>query len=155
VFVAYELYLNTGVVHWSFINSRFNFSCLLLNIGHVRESLTTVQNVPGLAGTATEICCTASCYVRRGRAIAQAISCRLPTAAVRARARLRSCGICGGQSGAGAGFLLVLRFPLPILITPTAPHSSSSIIRGWYNRPNSRRRTKWTQSHPIPKRSYV
>jgi hypothetical protein len=45
-----------------------------------------------------------------------------------------SCGICGGQSGAGAGFLLVLRFPLPILIPPTAPQSSS-VIRGWYNRP--------------------
>jgi hypothetical protein len=32
------------------------------------------------------------------------------------------------------GFLQVLRFPLP-LITPTAPHSSSSIIRDWYSRP--------------------
>jgi hypothetical protein len=33
----------------------------------------------------------------------------------------------------GAGFLQVLRFSLPILIPPTAPHSSS-IIRGWCNR---------------------
>jgi hypothetical protein len=48
--------------------------------------------------------------------------------------QVRSCGICGGQSGTGAGFLAVLRFPLPILIPPSAPHSSS-IIRGWYNRP--------------------
>jgi hypothetical protein len=46
-------------------------------------------------------------------------------------------------------FLRVLRFPLPILIPPTAPHSS--IIRGWYNRPNSGRRTKWTQSHHTPR----
>jgi hypothetical protein len=45
----------------------------------------------------------------------------------------RSCGICGELSGAGAGFLRVLRFPLPILIPPTAPHWSS-IVRGWYNR---------------------
>jgi hypothetical protein len=37
---------------------------------------------------------------------------------------------------------------LPILNPPTAPHSSSSIIRGWYNRPLSGRRTKWSQSHP-------
>jgi hypothetical protein len=30
------------------------------------------------------------------------------------------------QNGTGAGFLRVLRLPLPILIPPTAPHSSSS-----------------------------
>jgi trimethylamine:corrinoid methyltransferase-like protein len=36
-----------------------------------------------------------------------------------------SCGVCGGQSGARAGFLQVLRFPLPILIPPAAPYSSS------------------------------
>jgi hypothetical protein len=59
-------------------------------------------------------------------------------------------GICGGQSGAGVGFLQVLRFPLPSLIPPTAPHSLS-IIRGWYNRPISVRSTKWTQSHPTPR----
>jgi hypothetical protein len=33
-------------------------------------------------------------------------------------------------------------FPLPILIPPTAPHSSTYIIRGWYNRPNSGRLPK-------------
>jgi hypothetical protein len=30
-------------------------------------------------------------------------------------------GFCGGQSGAGAGFLRVLRFPLPVFIPPIAP----------------------------------
>jgi hypothetical protein len=78
------------------------------------------------------------------RAVAQAVSRRLPTAA----ARVRSCGSCGGQSGTGAGFLRVLRFPLTILILPTAPQSSS-IIWGWYNRPNSGYSTKWTKSHPM------
>jgi hypothetical protein len=58
-----------------------------------------------------------------GRAKAQAVSPRLPTAADRVRARVRSSGICGGQSGTGAGFLRVLRFPLLILIPPTAPRS--------------------------------
>jgi hypothetical protein len=63
-----------------------------------------------------------------GLAIAQAVSRWLPTAAARVRARVWSSGICGGQKGAGAGFLRVLRFPLPIFIPPIAPQSSSSII---------------------------
>jgi hypothetical protein len=33
------------------------------------------------------------------------------------------------------GFLRGLRFPLPVIIPPTAPHSSS-ITRGWYNKPH-------------------
>jgi hypothetical protein len=83
-----------------------------------------------------------------GCAIAQAVSRQLPTGAVQVRAQVRSCGISGEQSGTGAGFPWVLRFPLPILIPLTVPCSSSSIIWGWYNRPNSV--TKWTQSHPTP-----
>jgi hypothetical protein len=69
-------------------------------------------------------------YVHLGRAIAQAVSRWLPTAAVRDQTRVRSCGICGGQSGTGAGFPHVLRFPLPILIPPIAPQSPSSIVWG-------------------------
>jgi hypothetical protein len=40
----------------------------------------------------------------------------LPTEAARVRAQVNSCGISDGQSGTGALFLVVLRFPLPILI---------------------------------------
>jgi hypothetical protein len=69
--------------------------------------------------------------LRPGRAIVQAVSRWFSTAA----ARVWSCGNCGGQSGAGAGFLQVLRFPLPIFISPIAPQSPSSIIWGLYNRP--------------------
>jgi hypothetical protein len=85
-----------------------------------------------------------------GLAIPQAVSIRLPTATAPVQPRARSSGICGGQSDTGAGYLRVLRFPLPILIPPTAPNSSSFIIRAWYNRPISSLRTKWTQSHPNP-----
>jgi hypothetical protein len=52
-----------------------------------------------------------------GRAIAQAVSRWLPTAAARVRARVWSSEIFGGQSGAGSGF------PLPIFIPPTSPSS--------------------------------
>jgi hypothetical protein len=56
--------------------------------------------------------------------VAQAVSRRLPTAAARVPARVRPCGICDGYSGDGAGFLRVLRSPLP-LTPPTALHPSS------------------------------
>jgi hypothetical protein len=97
--------------------------------------------------------CTDPSYL--GRPIAQVVNRRLPTAAAGVQSQVRSCGICNGQSGIGAGCLRVAEFLLPILIPPTTPQSSSSssssIIRSWYNRPNSGRYTKWTQSHPAPR----
>jgi hypothetical protein len=63
-----------------------------------------------------------------GRAVDRAVSRWLPTAAAPLRVRA-ACGVCGGQSGIGAGFLRVLRFPLtiipPIII----------ITRVWHNWP--------------------
>jgi hypothetical protein len=49
----------------------------------------------------------------------------LPTATARVQSRVWSSGICGGQSGAGAGFLRVLRFPLLMFIPPNSPASQS------------------------------
>jgi hypothetical protein len=56
-----------------------------------------------------------------GRAVAKAVSRWIPTAAARVRV-LAACGFCGEQSDIGAGFLLVLRFSLPI-IPPISPLS--------------------------------
>jgi hypothetical protein len=66
-----------------------------------------------------------------GRAIAQAVSRRLPTATAGVRARVWSSGICGGRSGTGAGFLRVLRFPLSIFIPLIASQSPSYHLRDW------------------------
>jgi hypothetical protein len=60
-----------------------------------------------------------------GRAIAQAVNRWFPTAA----ARIWSSGICGGQSGAGVGFLRILRFPLPIFIPQNSLSSQSPRTR--------------------------
>jgi hypothetical protein len=59
------------------------------------------------------------------RAIAQAISRWLSNAAARVRAQVRSSAICGGQSGGGADFSRVLRFPLSIFIPPNSPSMQS------------------------------
>jgi hypothetical protein len=59
-----------------------------------------------------------------GRAIDHAVSHRCPPAASLVQSEVMSCGICGGQNSAGAAFLQILRFPLPILIPPIAPYSS-------------------------------
>jgi hypothetical protein len=57
---------------------------------------------------------TLNCDVRRGRktgrvidgrAVARAVRGRLPTAAARIPSRIKSCGICGEQSGTRASFL--------------------------------------------------
>jgi hypothetical protein len=52
-----------------------------------------------------------------GRAIIQAVNHRL-------RSQVRLCGVCGGRSGIGAGFLRGLQFLLPIIIPPNTLFSS-------------------------------
>jgi hypothetical protein len=60
-----------------------------------------------------------------GRATAQAVSRRLPTAAARVQTRVGTWDFVMEKSGAGAGFLRELRFPLPIYIPSYSPQSSS------------------------------
>jgi hypothetical protein len=47
--------------------------------------------------------------------------------------QVTSCGIYGVQNDIGASFLQVLRFPLRILIPPTAPHSLIILPSTLYN----------------------
>jgi hypothetical protein len=58
---------------------------------------------------------------RWGRPIAQAVSRRLPTAAVRVQTRVGKWDFVMDKSGAGVGFLRELRFPLPIYIPSCSP----------------------------------
>jgi hypothetical protein len=52
----------------------------------------------------------------------QAVSRRLPTAAARVQTRVGTWDFVMDKSGAGAGFLRELRFPLPIYI-PSCHHA--------------------------------
>jgi hypothetical protein len=56
-----------------------------------------------------------SSLMSHNRSLAQVVSRRLPITAARLRAQIMSCGICDGMSGTEAGFLRVLRFPLPLI----------------------------------------
>jgi hypothetical protein len=82
-----------------------------------------------------------------GRAVAQAVSRWLLTAAARVRVRA-ACGVCGGQRSSEAGFLRVLLFPLPNIIS----FNVSIIIftRGWHNRPVGGHCAEWTQLDSTP-----
>jgi hypothetical protein len=72
------------------------------------------------------------------RCMFQELISQLPTPVVRVEAHARSCGIYVGQSNTECvGVLRPLRFPLPIVLPPTARDSSSlSMIRGWLNTAN-------------------
>jgi hypothetical protein len=58
----------------------------------------------------------------------QRISRRLPNSAARVRSPGKVIGMCGGHKGTGRSFPIVLRFPLPILIPPTAAHLLNTLL---------------------------
>jgi hypothetical protein len=53
--------------------------------------------------------------VKLGHATAQLISHQLPTVMAWVWVWVKSCVICGGQSGTGPGFLQVFQFLLPLI----------------------------------------
>jgi hypothetical protein len=59
--------------------------------------------------------------MKLGRAMAQAVSRRPPTAEARVRSRVSPCGICGGQSGNGTVFPGIPRFS-PVKFIPPILH---------------------------------
>jgi hypothetical protein len=87
----------------------------------------------------------------RATPIAQAVSRWLPTAEARVRARVRSSGICGGQSGDGTSFPGVLRSMLPICTPPNSIRTSSQ-SPGAGTIGQKGRRAVWTHFglHPPP-----
>jgi hypothetical protein len=58
-------------------------------------------------------------------------------------------GFVMGNVAVGHVYSEYFDFPYQFSSLSTAPHLSS-IVRGWYNRPVSGLRNKWTQSHPTP-----
>jgi hypothetical protein len=78
-----------------------------------------------------------------GRAVAQAVNRWLPTGAARVRVRA-ACGVCGGQSATGVGFLRLLA------IHHSTNFSIIIIIRGWHNKPTGSRSAEWTQLDSTP-----
>jgi hypothetical protein len=82
---------------------------------------TSVEFIP-LKMQSPGNCITKSDY---GLAIAQAVSRRLATAAARVQTRVGTSDFVMAKSGAGAGFLRELRFPLPIYIPSCSPQLSS------------------------------
>jgi hypothetical protein len=113
----------SGQRSWSFLNAVLYCLTVVTTIGKVRTKHALQATINSrklvLEGKSWE---HISCICGGGGGVSH----RFPTAA----ARVRSCRIFCGQNGTGAGFLRVLQFPLPILIPPTAPHSSSIIRAG-------------------------
>jgi hypothetical protein len=92
--------------------------------------------------------CSIHCYLFQfGRAIVEAVSLWLPTASARVQSRVWSSGICGGQRGVGAGFLRVLRFPLPFIPPNTPSSGSPGQVQEASEWPTYRVDTVWTP-HP-------
>jgi hypothetical protein len=117
----------------------FNYLTTLSVLGYVTKNNRISDCIDGRSGSLILRYCP-EIYLELtgeiGSAIAQAVSRWFPTAA----ARVWSSGICGGQSGAGADFLRVLRFPVQIFIPPNSPSSQSP--GAGYNRPISGRRAE-------------
>jgi hypothetical protein len=78
-------------------------------LNHVVNAEEAPETSGVSAGILTRVITQQILMGTEGRAIAQAVSRWLPTG--QGSRPFRSCGICGGQSGTGAGFLQVLRFP--------------------------------------------
>jgi hypothetical protein len=75
-----------------------------------------------------------------GRAVGQAFSRSLPTATTWVRGRVKSCGLVVDRAALAAGFLQLLRFPLPLT------HSTNcSTIIAIYHPGLVQQASKWPQ----------
>jgi hypothetical protein len=97
--------LPRGLIGWKKSQSH-SLSCFISDRHSTASAGYCLGTISSLLVSSQEHTLVSS-FLRCGRAIAQAVSRRLSTAAARVRAEVRSCG----QSGTAAGFLRVLRFP--------------------------------------------
>jgi hypothetical protein len=88
-----------------------------------------------------------------GRAIAQAVSRRLPTAAALFEPRSDRVAFVVNKVALEQVFSEYFGLSCQFLFHRVL-HTRACTVRGWYNRPVSGRRTKWTQSHLTKKKNY-
>jgi hypothetical protein len=85
-------------------------------------------------------------------ATAHVVSCRLPTAPARVRARVKSYGIMMDRVALGQILSEHSGFPCHSFI-PISASQSSSIIQNWYNRTINDHSNKGLRSTPPPSRN--
>jgi hypothetical protein len=71
--------------------------------------------------TLTAITVIVDYHLVEGHVVVQVVSRWFPTAEARVRAWVKSCRLCGRQRSTAAGFLRVLRFPLPLIHSANCP----------------------------------
>jgi hypothetical protein len=94
------------------VTDRQNFSYPMSKLNHQQLALRRLHSIFCSQGETSFVNTESNTSQWWGRAIAEAVSRRLPTAAARAQSQVSSCEICGGQcSASGQVFSQYISFP--------------------------------------------